>query len=49
MDLPVPPWINILLRYCPRCRLEYPAGTTRCAQCREPLVDKVRRVKVEER
>jgi predicted amidophosphoribosyltransferase len=43
MSLPVPPWRNIIVRYCPRCRLVYPRTTERCERCQEPLVDQVRR------
>jgi hypothetical protein len=49
MSLPIPPWRNIIVRYCPRCRLVYPRGTDRCSRCQEPLVDQVRREPVEER
>jgi len=45
--LPVPPWINVLVRYCPECRLTFPKGTERCHRCGRELVDQVRREKPE--
>jgi hypothetical protein len=43
------PWQNVLVRYCPRCRLTYPYGTEQCGRCGGKLVDKVRREKLEEK
>ncbi len=43
------PWINVLVRYCPRCRLAHPPGAERCDRCGGPLGDQVRREKVKDR
>lgn len=49
MELPLPPWYNVLVRLCPNCRTVHPRGTDRCRRCGLPLVDQVRREKVEDR
>ncbi len=49
MGLPNPPWYDVLVRYCPRCRRESPPTEERCDRCGRPLVDRMRREKVEDR
>ena len=45
----IPLWRNVVVRYCPRCRLTFPLGTVVCTGCRHLLLDKVRREPVVER
>ena len=48
MELPIPPWVNVILRYCPNCRNTYPPSVERCPRCGEMLIDRVEREEVEE-
>ena len=41
-------WVNVQVRYCPDCRVDYPLGQQNCPRCGRALVDKTVRAPAEE-
>ena len=41
-------WVNVQVRYCPDCRVDYPLGLQNCPRCGRALVDKTVRAPAEE-
>lgn len=43
-----PGWVNVQVRYCPRCRLDYPRDQEKCPRCGQALVEKTLRAPAQE-